>query len=250
MLVSIDGTRGEHDAHRVFPDGEGSYETVAGNVRSLPPGMPVGARATVLTDSGPLRDIVGHLAGLGFSGVHLAPVGGLEMDPSFAARLIAEFEELARLERERLVAGERPLVGNFVDPMSLLESGSAREFPCGAGARYVCAVPDGRLFLCHRFVGDERYAVGDVERGLDRLAIGRLLAEFRSESSACEECWARFLCGGPCHFDLRKTPREGVGSTAPRCRLRRRVFELAMWLLDSIPIGRRRELFNEGGDAG
>jgi len=246
VLVSIDGSRGEHNAHRTFPDGTGSYNAVVQSMRALPPGMAIGARATVSAESGPLSDIVEHLTGLGFSVVHLAPVSGSEMTPSLSARLIVEFEKLARVERDRLLAGERPVVGNFVEPMVLLETGRARELPCGAGARYVCVAPDGRLFLCHRFAGDDRYAVGDVKQGLDRFAVGRLLGDLRSESPACDGCWARFLCGGPCHFDLRETPGDAVGPEAARCRLRKRVFELAMWLLDSIPSEKSSAIFREG----
>ena len=121
-----------------------------------------------------------------------------------------------------------------------------RTLPCGAGARYLSVSPEGGLSFCHRFGCDGRYLVGSVETGLDREAVGRLLAAMRRDSAACEECWARFLCGGPCHFDLRATPGDAVGPGAPRCDLRKRILELSMWLFDAIPRGRRAELGEEG----
>ncbi len=235
ILVSIDGAACDHDAHRVFPGGGGSYSTIVANLLGLPEGMRVGARATVTEESRPLSVIVEHLRGLGFSVVHLAPVSGPPMSAEFSSRLCDEFEELARRELEAVRDGRPPSVGNLVEPVLALRTGARRPAPCGAGARYVAAGADGTLSFCHRFAGDARFVVGDVGGGLDRDAVRRLLGRLPAEAAACRECWARHLCGGPCLYDLTYSPEDTVGNDAPRCRLRRRIFELAMWIYASLP---------------
>ncbi len=242
VLVSVDGGAEEHDAHRVFRDGTGSYETIAGNLRRLPVEMRVGARATVTPDSRPLPEIVEHLRGLGFSVVHFAPVSGRAMSRGFADRLAKEFEDLAAAELDAVTRGGRPSTGNFTETVLALETGARRRVPCGAGTRYVSVDPSGALSLCHRFAGDPAFSVGNVERGPDRRRIGDILRRFRSEANACGDCWAVHLCGGPCFHDLDASAEDAVGADAPRCRLKRRIFELAMWIYASLPDDRRNML--------
>ena len=230
VMVSMDGCEEDHDANRRFRNGKGSYADIVRNLTELPPGFSVGVRATVTESSEPLIELVAHLAGLGFSTVHLAPVSGTSMSREFAERLCSEFERLAEAERDAFLSGSRPSVSSFTEPMVLLARGSRRDSPCGAGARYLSVATDGTLYLCHRFAGDDRFAVGHVAGGIDRRAITSLLKKLRAASSACLDCWARDLCGGPCHHDLDTMPGEASGRDAVRCIVRRRIIELSMWL--------------------
>lgn len=239
ILVSIDGTETDHDRHRVFPDGRGSYGQLAGRLSSLPPCTRVGARATVTPESGRLRDIVSHLSGLGCTVVHLAPVSDGEMSRAFSDRLKDEFEELARDELRGMLGGRGPLVGNFVEALASLDQGRMRFLPCGAGSRYLSVGADGTLFLCHRFAGDTAYAVGDVTSGVDRGKVRLLLGSLNERARGCASCWARWLCGGPCFYDLDRSSSGSSGPGAPRCALRTRIFELAMWLYASLPPAHR-----------
>ena len=242
VLVSIDGATPEHDAHRSFPDGAGSYQGIVENLGRLPEGMRPGARATVTEDSAPLLAIVAHLRGIGFGVVHLAPVSGSPMTNGFADRLVREYEELARAELTAIRSGEAPSAGCFIEPVLALELGRQRLAPCGAGARYVSVDHDGRLFLCHRFAGDSRHCVGDVVSGLDRFAVGRLLDGFAGRSAGCSDCWALGLCGGACFHDVEDDPGRPAGPGSRRCRVTRRILELSMWLYASLPAAGRARL--------
>jgi uncharacterized protein len=234
FLVSMDGDRSVHDRHRVFPGAVGSYDVVASNLRRMPASVRLHARATVTPESAPLPSLVSHLSELGFATVHLAPVSGPAMSVEFAGRLEKEFEDLASAEVKALRAGRAPRVGNFVEGILALESGPGRLAPCGAGTRYLCVGPGGGLFLCHRFAGDSAHAVGDVAGGVDRDAVTALLVRARTQAGGCGDCWARPLCGGPCFYDLSVAPDDCAGPDAPRCRVRKRVLELSMWLYASL----------------
>jgi len=101
--------------------------------------------------------------------------------------------------------------------------------------------PDGTLYLCHRFAGDARFAVGSAFAGVDRSAVARLLKTLRRDTVECSACWARFLCGGPCLHDL--CAGAGEGRPDPmRCELLKRVYELAMWMYASLSPDARRAL--------
>jgi len=235
VLVSMDGDRAGHDAHRRFENGRGSYDTIAQNLARLPPGFSVAARATVTESSPALPVLVRHLEGLGFATVHLAPVSGGVLRPALVARLCEDYEAVAALELERVSGGGRPLVGNLAESVAALERGAPRRLPCGAGARYLSVAADGTLALCHRFAGDAAFTVGDVAGGFDRAAASMVLAGLAVRTAECARCWARWLCGGPCHYDVAASPDERPGDASGRCRMRRRTLELAMWLHASLP---------------
>lgn len=251
ILVSIDGPQPDHDRHRPFPDGRGSYEVLAARLRELPPGVRVGARATVTPESGHLVEIVSHLTELGCSVVHLAPVSGEDMPGAFAERLVNEFGELAHHELRRVLHGGTPCVGNFIDALASLETGRVRALPCGAGSRYLSVGADGALFLCHRFAGEGAYAVGDVFKGVDREKVRDLLQRLCGLAAGCAGCWARWLCGGPCFFDLEKCAGDSSGPGALRCAVRTRILELSMWLYASLPPSSRERVLGFGrGESG
>jgi uncharacterized protein len=250
VLVSVDGDRAGHDAHRRFHDGAGSYDVSASTVARYPAGFTAGARATVTEASPALVDLTRHLTGLGFTTVHLSPVSGSPLSPAFATRLCAEFEALARVELENVRAGRTPVVGNFVEGVLAIEGGSPRRLPCGAGARYLSVSADGTLSLCHRFAGNGAFAVGDVVGGFYREAVAGILGGLSAGAAECGGCWARWLCGGPCFFDLAASPGDAVGERASRCRIRRRVLELSMWLYASLPAQVKGRLAELAGRAG
>jgi uncharacterized protein len=272
VLVSIDGDRSSHDAHRAFPDGRGSYDSISANVRAIasaggcptafsngPPDAPGGARsgahngprltarATITPESDPLPDIVSNLRNMGFSTVHLSPVSGIPVSLGFARRLVEELDSLAAAELETVRGGRPPTLGNFLEPVASLELGSRRLKPCGAGTKYISVSHDGGLFLCHRFAGDAKYRVGDVATGLDRHAVARLLAAFR-RPARCERCWALGLCGGPCFHDQSaertptRRPRQAPLESDHRCDVTKRVLELSMWLYASLPEELREDI--------
>jgi uncharacterized protein len=242
VMISIDGGREVHDAHRRTAGGDGSYDAIVENLSRLPAGMPVSARATITDGSPPLPELVAHLRELGFEVVHLAPVSGRPLEAALVDRLLCELDELARVELKAVLAGARPSAGNFIEPVLALELGRQRLVPCGAGVRYVSVGHDGRLYLCHRFAGDGPYDVGDVDGGLDRGAVGRLLDALSRRAGSCAGCWAWELCGGPCHHDVACASGDAAGPRSQRCRIIRRTFELSMWLYSSLPEEHRNRL--------
>lgn len=241
VLVSIDGSERQHDHHRRFPGGEGSYREVASNIRRLPHDMSVSARVTVTPGSEPLVDTVRHLRDLGFDMVHLAAVSGEPLPTEFGRWLVAGLSELADWELEAINGGARPSVGNFARVLQVLDTGRLRSLACGAGVGYLCVAPEGTLYLCHRFVGRGGFAVGDVLSGVDGRAVERKLRQIRAGARACRGCWARSLCGGPCLHDLGAT-ESGAPLDDSRCAVTKRTLELSMWLYASLSGDARRRI--------
>jgi uncharacterized protein len=103
----------------------------------------------------------------------------------------------------RVEQGDRYPFANMLNALGELHRGTHRPYPCGAGAGYMGVSAEGGLYSCHRFVGDEAGAMGDVKLGIHREKRNHWLATRHVHTQEpCRSCWARYLCGGGCHHEV------------------------------------------------
>ena len=173
------------------------------------------ARATVTPRTGELLPVLDHLIALGFDEVGFAAVvvspspahafGPDDFSP-FLERMIA----CGTRALGEIRAGRHYPFGNFETAMREIHRGTHRPYPCGAGAAYLSANAEGRLFACHRLVDDEGFAMGDVYGGSDVAArAAHLVARHVDRMEPCRGCWARYLCGGGCYHEVSRRGRIG-----------------------------------------
>lgn len=71
---------------------------------------------------------------------------------------------------------------------------------CGAGTEYLAVTPEGDLYPCHQFVGDERFKIGTVDTGIEnKVLVDTFNHTHVYTKEACKACWAKFYCSGGCH---------------------------------------------------
>lgn len=219
VTISLDGTREAHDRLRPFKNGRGSYETVIAHARPLlakQRRMQVSARATVTPRNLALRETLDELVDLGFHSVGFSPMlrsptGRDEIEPLHLEAILEAMVECGVELERRIARGQRYPFANLVNALRELHRGTHRPYPCGAGAGYLGVSAEGELSACHRFVGDEVGAMGNVEQGVDRAKQSAWLTDrhvLRQEP--CRACWARFMCSGGCHH-------EAIGKGRPAC---------------------------------
>lgn len=207
VTVSLDGGRATHDRRRITILGQGSWADTMAGVRPLlaDPGSAVlTARATLTTDD---LDLVGRydaLAAEGFAAIGFAPVRvgfgafGDEHWPRWLQASIA----LGERELATIRAGGDTAFDNLRVALRRLHTGSSSPYPCGAGGGYASVSTAGRWFACHRAIGQEDYALGDLDGhgGVDPARQRQFLADRHVERlEPCRSCWARYLCSGGCH---------------------------------------------------
>jgi len=211
VTISIDGPREVHDAQRPFKGGGRSYDTVMKRVEPLlnmQQKMQVSARVTVTPVNLSLRRtldtfIAAGFHSVGFSPMLSAPTGEGEMQSEDLELMLGEMidcgREFERASRER----RRYPFANMVNAMREIHRGTHRPYPCGAGAGYLGVSAEGELSACHRFVGDERGAMGSLGGGVDLARQADWLATRHvHRQEPCQSCWARYLCGGGCHHEV------------------------------------------------
>jgi uncharacterized protein len=211
VTVSLDGVGVIHDRLRPTKGGRGSYDRVIANVRPLlarQRRMQVSARVTVTPANLGLRATLDHFIALGFHSVGFSPVLSAptrrgEMQAPDLDVLLDEMIACGREFERRTVAGEAYPFANMMTALQEIHRGTHRPYPCGAGAGYFGVSASGGLFACHRFVEDDAGSMGHISQGVDRERQRRWLAErMVDRQEPCRSCWARYLCGGGCHYEV------------------------------------------------
>ncbi|NUT46562.1 MAG: SPASM domain-containing protein [Saccharothrix sp.] len=211
VTVSLDGVGPRHDLLRPHRDGRGSYDRIMARVAPLLAAqrrMQVSARVTVTPLNLDLPGTMDEFVAAGFHGVGFSPMlsspngqGELALPELevMLVQMVACGEEFVR----RVVAGRRYPFTNLATALREIHRGTHRPYPCGAGAGYLGVSADGDLAACHRFVGDEDGAMGDLANGVDDARRARWLADRHvHRQDPCRGCWARYLCGGGCHHEV------------------------------------------------
>jgi len=212
VTVSIDGSPARHDQQRPLArTGRGSWSLMAERLAPLlayPGGVKLAARATVTRDDLDIAGRIEAITALGFPEVGVSPLrvaanaGSALRDPDWPI-YFARMTEAANIELDRARTGLPIRLTNLAVALKQLHRGAASPYPCGAGGGYFSVAADGRWYACHRAVGDDRFRLGD-NTGLDadrRRAF--LLSRHVHAQESCGACWARYLCSGACHQEMR-----------------------------------------------
>ncbi len=239
VVLSLDGRKEIHDRCRKDYAGNGSWDVVVPKFQKL-----VAARGGrnyyirgTFTHANPdfVKDIQCMLD-LGFNELSMEPVVCDSHDPAALTPgdleiVKGQYEELADLMRRRAAEG-RPFT--FYHYMVDLVGGPCiykRVSGCGSGTEYLAVTPWGDLYPCHQFVGEEKFRLGDVWKGVDNAA---LQAQFRSCNAyarpECRDCWARLYCSGGCAANAYRAAGSIQGVYEPGCELFRKRMECAIML--------------------
>ncbi len=238
VVLSLDGRKEVHDRFRVDYAGNGSWERIVPKFQKLVEargGKNYYMRGT-FTHYNPdfLKDIQVMLD-LGFNELSMEPVVCAADDPSALTEadlpiVMAQYEELARLLVRRRQEG-RPFT--FYHYMIDLSGGPCvykRISGCGSGTEYMAVTPWGDLYPCHQFVGEEKFKLGDIWKGVDNAAVQADFAACNVYArEECRSCWARLYCSGGCAANAYHATGSVRGVYKTGCELFKKRMECAIW---------------------
>ncbi len=239
VVLSLDGRKHIHDHLRKDYAGNGSYDRIVPKFQKLAAargGRDYYMRGTFTHNNVDFTEDIFHMADLGFTELSMEPVVCAPGDPYALTeedlpKLFEQYELLAMEMLKRRREG-RPIT--FYHYMIDLQSGPCiykRIAGCGSGTEYMAVTPWGELYPCHQFVGDERYSMGDIWKGVTNTD---LRDEFKLCNAyarpECAECWARLYCSGGCAANACHASGSITGIYEYGCRLFRKRMECALMM--------------------
>jgi uncharacterized protein len=208
-LLSIDGGEAINDRHRKFADGRGSYAKVADHIKAFRDDPRLGrrrfsVRGTYTGVNHEFTQATADLLDLGLTEISIEPAitqnEDIEIKEEHLPAIFAEYDRLARFYLERIKNGEPFSFFHFQHAIDHVASARPMFNPCGAGVGYFGVAADGKLYPCHRFVGDADFAMGDVWKGVTNEKLAELFGSVSiNRKEKCRTCWAKYHCGGGCH---------------------------------------------------
>lgn len=206
VVLSLDGRKEVHDAIRKTVNGKGSFDLVIGNIKKFVRSRGdkhYYVRGTYTAKNLDFSKDVLFLADNGFDSISMEPVvtdiDDLAIKEEHLPAILREYETLCDEYLKRYEEGRG---FNFFHFNVDLEGGpclSKRVSACGAGNEYFSVAPNGDLYPCHQFVGDEKFRMGNVYDGKLNADIRSVFAEnCLFTRKKCDKCFAKFICSGGC----------------------------------------------------
>lgn len=211
VTISLDGGKEEHDLQRPMKNGKGSFDIILKNIEPMlrsQSKMQVSARITVTPQNINVSETLQNFIDLGFYSVGLSPLLNAndhnnELNGEQLEHLLSEMIACGLAFEKAVLQGKPYPFLNMMNAYKEIEKNTHKPYPCGAGAGYLGVSAEGDFAACHRFVNDDKGALGSLSAGIDSLKQNKWLEERHVlNQKPCHQCWARFLCGGGCHHEI------------------------------------------------
>ena len=239
VVLSLDGRKEIHDALRKTPSGKGSYDTIVPKFKKLVEsrgGKGYYMRGTFTHRNPDFTKDVLHMADLGFTELSMEPVVCPSGDPNGLTdediKIVCDqYEVLAKEMIKRKKAGNGFTFYHYMIDLTGGPCIYKRISGCGSGTEYFAVTPWGELYPCHQFVGEEKYKMGDIWKGVTKEEIRN---EFKLCNAyakpECADCWAKLYCSGGCAANAYHASGKITGIYEQGCTLFKKRIECAIMI--------------------
>lgn len=201
VAMSHDGVREAHNRHRVGKDRQDTFELLSPKVDLLLSHQPY---APVLMTVNPdtvryYADSVRYLYARGFKYIICSLNYAGHWEEVALSVLREQYLELSDFYLEKTKQEDKFYLSPFEVKISshINKSTYCRE-RCELGKKQISVGPDGTLYPCVQFVGDRKYAIGNVFDGIDREHRLQLFLLNEQDKTECKDCAVADRCNHHC----------------------------------------------------
>jgi uncharacterized protein len=237
VILSLDGRPEINDAKRVFNSGEGSYHRILPNFQKMVKKDPVSyyVRGTYTRDNMDFSRDLEHMAEQGFQNISLEPAVGADLELSIKEQdlpaVLAEYENLTGVLLRAYQQGREISFFHYNLDLQKGPCLAKRNSGCGAGTEYIAVTPEGDIYPCHQFIGNDEFKMGSViDKRINSLLSARFAKSNLNNKSQCKACWARYFCGGGCHANHYFTNSDLLKPVEATCKMHKKRIEQAIYL--------------------
>lgn len=238
VRVSCDGPPALHNRFRPFSRGRDSYAAVLSGLRLLLEYLPDRVTVNSVLSSGTRLSILWSWAKeLRLRHFHVIKVGAYsDRDVNLREAELKNFREdlsaicddlFDDLAEDRIPIDYQPItkiVRRLMIPQPITRF-------CGVAGSYLGVAADGQVYPCFRHLGVSEYHLGNIWNGVDdtkrRSFLGREAADVDSRP-VCQNCWARYMCGGGCYADSTVYSADKLAPQAYHCPFWKTEIEIAI----------------------
>ena len=240
VVLSLDGRPAVNDEMRKTVNGGGSYDVIVPKFKKLvdarDPKLDYYARGTFTGKNLDFAEDVVHIADAGFDRLSVEPVAaedgcGYELREEDLDKIYAEYDRLTDIMEQRRKEGKPFHFFHFMVDLNQGPCVVKRLRGCGAGYEYVAVTPEGDIYPCHQFVGQEGFKQGSVLDGSFDMDIAQKFAAMNIYTrEKCRDCWAKFYCSGGCSAANHNFSKDLNVPYEMGCKMEQKRLECAIYL--------------------
>ena len=239
VVLSLDGRKEINDKMRKTISGKGTYDLIIPKFKKLIElrgGKNYYIRGTFTKNNLDFSKDVMHMYSLGFSEISIEPVisthkEAYNIDENDLDKILSEYETLAK--KIYNMKKNREDINFYRFNIDLKRSPCAikRLKGCSCGNEFIAVTPNGDIFPCHQFVGDNEFIMGNLNDSSFNNDIKRMFSQKNIyKREGCKNCWAKFFCAGGCnannfHFNGKITKPHKLS-----CEIEKKRIECALML--------------------
>lgn len=237
VVLSLDGRKEVNDNMRPTNNKRGSFDTITPKFLEfvkMRGDKDYYVRGTFTSKNLDFSKDVMFMNELGFDSISVEPVV-TEPSQDYALldkhldTILTEYENLSKSFIETHKSGNGFTFFHFMVDLSQGPCFIKRVAGCGAGVEYLAVTPEGDLYPCHQFVGDEDFKIGTLDEDIKNLD---LIENFRNANvftkEGCSECWAKFYCSGGCHANAYNFNKDLKKPYKLECEMEKKRIECAI----------------------
>lgn len=246
VVLSLDGRKEINDDMRLTISGEGSFDVILPKIKKMVESRgdkDYYVRGTFtnhnLDFGSDALDFYKH----GFKKISIEPVVTPEtmeyaLREEHLERVLKEYEDFSK---EYIKIKKKDKDFYFFHFMIDLDQGPCivkRAVGCGAGSEYIAVTPEGEIYPCHQFVGEEEFRLGTLETGIEKTELRdqfKMANVYNKEK--CRTCWARFYCSGGCHANAHYAHGNMMEPYDLGCEMEKKRIECALSVLANLEEG-------------
>lgn len=243
VVLSLDGRKEVNDTMRTTVSGGGSYDIIVPKFIEMAKkreDRDYFVRGTFTRNNLDFSEDILEYYKLGFEKVSMEPV---VTDPkeNYAIKeedleiILKEYEKFSKEYIEIKKVDKDFTFFHFMIDLNQGPCMIKRSVGCGAGSEYMAVTPEGDLYPCHQFVGEEDFKLGNVFEGVKNTTIRN---KFKTSNvftkEDCKNCWAKFYCSGGCHANAYYSNKDFDKPYKLGCEMEKKRIECAISILANL----------------
>ncbi|MBR5954341.1 MAG: radical SAM protein [Methanobrevibacter sp.] len=225
--ISLDGPESIHNKHRFYENGKGSHKDVLENIEKLKQnGIKVRISCVLTRDYLKPHKLLEYFNTLGIDSIQMTPVrNGLDesLKKEDVDILKASYKEIFNELYINISNNDFSNVRILRDDIIMstflnLFKRTKQVYRCTWGQEIVID-SEGDMYPCLYVIDDKRFSLGNIKDGKNASEI--LVPISVNNRELCAKCWARFLCGGTCHYNSIVNGFTENGTDEIECNIRK-----------------------------
>lgn len=132
-----------------------------------------------------------------------------------------QYYELLDFYKSYINSGNKINCFSIMNDISLIKNHKLNNIGCSGGINIFAVTDTGDIFSCEHLAFDVKYAIGNIEHGINRSLLKTMQPDKVETIKECHGCWVRYFCRGGCFSEKILINRQHSSLSSDECEIKR-----------------------------